>query len=63
MTVPSTAAQAALRQLREHLDVECTEVDGQGRYVLDFEAMNEIVDALDEIEAVFSDDKAEGGSR
>lgn len=52
--------KAPLATLREHLDFECTEVDAHGRYVLDFEAMAEIVDAIDEIEKSLGEDEAEG---
>jgi hypothetical protein len=55
----SSPAKAALATLREHLDFECAEVDSQGRYVLDFEAMNEVVDALDDIEEALGEDGSE----
>lgn len=51
---------SALATLREHLDVELTETDEHGRYVLEFEAMCECIDALDDLEESLGDD-AEGG--
>lgn len=55
-------AVRALATLREHLDFDCTEVDAQGRYVLDFEAMNDIADALDDIEEALGKDGSEENS-
>ena len=46
----STSYSAALATLRERLDLECTETDAQGRYVLDWDAMSDVIDAVDEIE-------------
>ena len=48
--------KSPLATLRERLDLECTETDAQGRYVLDWDAMNEVVDAIDEIEEALSSD-------
>lgn len=55
----SPTVKASIATLREHLDFECTEVDAQGRYVLDFEAMTEIVDAIDDIEEALDEDETE----
>ena len=52
-------AASALATLREHLDLEVAEFDEHGRYVLEFEAMSAIVDAVDEIEDLL-DDNVEG---
>lgn len=57
----SAGPRAALATLREHLDFDTTEVDAQGRYVLDFEAMNDIADALDDIEEALGEEEAEAG--
>lgn len=54
-------AVSAISTLREHLDIELTELDEHGRYVLDFEAMSEIVDAINEIEEALDEDEAEEG--
>lgn len=53
-------AASALATLRERLDLECTETDAQGRYVLDWDAMNEVVDAIDEIEEALSSGEEDG---
>lgn len=51
----------AIAVLRQHLDVELTEADSQGRYVIDFEAMTAVVEAIDEIETAFAEiDEAAG---
>lgn len=49
-------AASALATLREHLDLEVAEFDEHGRYVLEFEAMSAIVDAVHEIEELLDDD-------
>lgn len=59
MMLNRTSFKEALATLREHLDIELTEVSSDGRYVLDFGAMTEIVDAIDEIEESLGDDDAE----
>ncbi|MCV9939519.1 hypothetical protein OIU35_24475 [Boseaceae bacterium BT-24-1] len=55
------SAKTAIAVLREHLDFELTEVDDQGRYVLDFAAMSDVIEAVDEIEEALDEDEAEGG--
>lgn len=51
-------AKTAIATLREHLDLECTETDAHGRYVLDFEAMSAVVEAVDEIEEALDETQA-----
>lgn len=51
--------KAALATLRKRLDFECTEVDAQGRYCLDFDTMSEVIDAIDDIEEGIEDADAE----
>ncbi len=61
ISIDRVAIKAALATLSEHLSFECAEVDEHGRYVFDFGAMSEMVDALDEIEEAIDDDDAEDG--
>lgn len=51
---------AALSTLSGHLDLELTEIDGKGRYVLDFEAMTEVVNAIEEIGEALDDIEESG---
>lgn len=58
MTIDRAKIKAAAATLVERLDVDCTEMDSLGRYVIDFQAMSDLVEAIDEIEDALGDDDA-----
>lgn len=58
--VDPSAIKAHIATLREHLDIEVAQFDEQGRYVLEPEAMLEIVNAIDALEVSLASDEAEG---